>query len=226
MLADTASTIVGRRYRLVKELGHGGMGAVFQALDSLTGQEVALKMSTAIKEENGAWNATETVESPMGTSSDVTTIEKRTLIVRKRSAHQGPSALDFDFAGDKVTGKVNMGGQERPISADLGGPLFGDGAGQFLVIGCLPLADGYTTTYRNFDLQKAKAKLMQLKVAGTEKVTTPAGEFDAFKVEISSADGGNDKMTLWIAKETRVPVKISAVIAAMGGATMNSELMP
>ncbi len=43
MLADTASTIVGRRYRVVKELGHGGMGAVFQALDSLTGQEVALK---------------------------------------------------------------------------------------------------------------------------------------------------------------------------------------
>src|SRR5207249_2506937 len=43
MLADTASTVVGRRYRLVKELGHGGMGAVFQAVDTLTGQEVALK---------------------------------------------------------------------------------------------------------------------------------------------------------------------------------------
>jgi len=43
-------------------------------------------------------------------------------------------------------------------------------------------------------------------------------------VEITSADGGNDKVTVWIAKDTRVPVKIAAVLAAMGGATMTSEL--
>jgi hypothetical protein len=196
----------------------------YQAKIALGPQEMALKTSTEIKEENGAWVATESMQTPMGTATDVTTMEKGTLIAKKRSAKQGPAALDFEFAGSKVTGKVNMGGGEKAIDADLGGPLFADGAGNFFAVGCLPLADGYTTTYRNFDLQKSKPKLMALKVAGSEKVKTPAGEFDSYKVEISSADGGNDRTTVWIAKDTRVPVKIAATLATMGGATMTAEL--
>ncbi len=64
---------------------------------------------------------------------------------------------------------------------------------------------------------------MQLKVSGTEEVSLAAGKVDTFKVDITSADGGNDQMTLWIAKDGR-QVKMSAVMAAMGGATMTSEL--
>ena len=103
---------------------------------------------------------------------------------------------------------MEVSGENKPISVDLDGPLFADGAGANFVIGCLPLADGYATAFRNFDMQKQKVKLMQLQVAGSESVTVPAGTFDAFKVELSSADGGPDKSTLWIAKETRTPVKI------------------
>ena len=66
---------------------------------------------------------------------------------------------------------------------------------------------------------------MQLKVTGSEKVTVPAGTFDAFKVELTSADGGNDKETLWIAKDKRVAVKMTQVMAAMGGAVMTAELV-
>ena len=85
---------------------------------------------------------------------------------------------------------MEMDGEIRPISVDLDGPLFADGAGANFVIGCLPLAEGYTTAFRNFDVQKQKVKLMQLQVAGSESVTVPAGTFDTFKVELSSADGG------------------------------------
>lgn len=81
-------------------------------------------------------------------------------------------------------------------------------------------------TFRNFDLQKQKSKLMQLKVTGSETVTVPAGKFETFKVEITSADGGNDQSTVWIAKDSRQAVKASAVLAAMGGATMTAELIP
>jgi hypothetical protein len=67
---------------------------------------------------------------------------------------------------------------------------------------------------------------MQLKVVGTETVTVPAGKFETFKVDITSADGDNDQTTVWISKDSRQAVKVSSVMASMGGATMTAELMP
>ena len=93
------------------------------------------------------------------------------------------------------------------------------------VIACLPLAEGYTTTFRNFDVQTQKVQLLQLTVAGKEQIKVPAGTFDTLRVEISSADGGSDKKTLWIAEETHKVVKVTAVLASMGGAVMTEELV-
>jgi len=46
MLSPTRHTLLGKRYILQYELGHGGMGIVHRALDRLTGQQVALKRVT------------------------------------------------------------------------------------------------------------------------------------------------------------------------------------
>jgi len=118
--------------------------------------------------------------------------------------------------------KISSG--ERPIDADLGGPLFADAAGSAHALAALPLAEGYSTTFRNFDLMRQKPKLLQLQVTGSESVTVLAGTFESYKIEITSADEGLDKMTVWVAKDSHKPVKISAVIAQMGGAIMTSEL--
>jgi dipeptidyl aminopeptidase/acylaminoacyl peptidase len=198
----------------------------YKAKLSMGGQEMAMDMSTTIKEENGKWIATGTMQSAMGDASDVSTIEKGTLVVSKRTIKQGPATIDLSFAGNKATGNMNMNGQDKPISADLGGPIFADAAASEMTIAALPLADGYTTTFRNFDVRKQKEKLLQLKVVGAESVTVPAGTFDTYKVELSSADGGGDKQTLWIAKDSRKPVKMTAVLAEMGGATITQEMVP
>ena len=59
-----------------------------------------------------------------------------------------------------------MGGQEKPVAADLGGTLFADGAGAYPSIAALPLKEGYTTTFRNFDVLKQKVTVKQAKVSG------------------------------------------------------------
>ena len=107
--------------------------------------------------------------------------------------------------------------------AELGGDLFADGAGSYNVISTLPLAEGYMTAFRNFDMQSNKVKMMQLKVEGSEKVTVPAGEFDAFKIKITSEDG--DNQTVWIDKASRKVVKNTAVLQQLGGAVLTSELV-
>jgi uncharacterized protein YjdB len=63
-------------------------------------------------------------------------------------------------------------------------------------------------------------------VPAEESVTVAAGTFDTFRVEIVAADGGGDKKTLWVAKDSRKVVKASAVVAAMGGAVLTQELLP
>ncbi len=190
------------------------------------GQKISMKIDSTIKDDGNAWTATEVMDTPQGSATDTATLEKTTLISKTRNVKQGPVTIDLDFAGNTARGKMNTNGQEKPISVELGGPLFADAAGSNQSIACLPLAEGYTTSFRNFDVQAQKVKLMQLNVAGTEKVTVPAGTFDAYKVEISSADGGADKQTLWVAKDSHKVVKSSAVLASMGGAVMTEELMP
>ena len=198
----------------------------YDAKLAMGAQQIPLKISTAIAEADGRWTAVDTMQTPMGEMQDTATLAKGALTLVKRVVKQGPVAIYVEFSKGKVTGRMEMNGENKPISVDLGGPVFADGAGGYQAIGCLPLAGGYRTAFRNFDLQKQKVKLMQLEVAGSGIVTVPAGTFDAFQVDVSSADGGPDKSTVWISKETRVAVKISALMAEMGGATLTAELLP
>ena len=89
----------------------------------------------------------------------------------------------------------------------------------------MPLADGYATTFRNFDVKKQKLETEAAEgSSASESVTVPAGTFDAYKVEITSADNEADKQTIWIAKDSRKVVKISADLVNLGGAMLTSEL--
>jgi len=198
----------------------------YKAEIAMGAQKIPLKVSTTIKDENGGWTVVDSTETPMGPMTETAVLDKDTLALRKRSVKQGPVAINVDYTDKKATGTMSMNGKDQAISADLDGALFADSAGAHQSIAALPLADGYSTAFRNFDLQKQKLKLMQLKVEGTDNVTVPAGTFDAYRVEITSGDGGADKTTVWIAKESRKPVKVSEVLPQMGGATLTAELLP
>jgi dipeptidyl aminopeptidase/acylaminoacyl peptidase len=190
------------------------------------GQTMPMDLTRTVKDSSGVWVVSETAAMPMGVMSDEATIDKGTLLLRKRVIHQGPAVIEVSFADNKATGTMSMNGQNRPIAADLGGALFADGPGASDVIAALPLAEGYTTTFRNFDIMGQKVHARQLKVVGSEKVTVPAGTFDAWKVEITPADGGSgETTTLWVDKTSRRPVKSVTVLPQMNGAVATAELV-
>jgi dipeptidyl aminopeptidase/acylaminoacyl peptidase len=196
----------------------------YKASIALGAQSIPLAVKTEIKEDGGSWLVTETADTPQGQIVDVSTVEKGTLVLKHRSIKQGPLAVELDFKGNMVTGTMSVNGQPKPVAVDAGGTIFADGAGAFDVVARLPLAANYNTTFRNFDVQRQKAEVKQLKVVGTESVTVPAGTFDAYKVELVAADNEADKQTLWIAKDSHKVVKITATLPDLGGAVLTSEL--
>ncbi|MDQ3042625.1 MAG: S9 family peptidase, partial [Acidobacteriota bacterium] len=195
----------------------------YQASINISGQTIPLAVAYEVKEENGAWTITEDVTTPQGVIKEMSVIEKGTLLPKKRSIDQmGQMKVELEYKDGKAVGSMTMGGQTKPISADLGGTLFADGTGSHSIIATLPLAENYATSFRNYDAQSNKIKMMMLKVVGMEKVKVPAGEFDAYKITLTSDDG--DNQVVWIDKASRKVVKVTAVLANFGGAVLTSEL--
>jgi dienelactone hydrolase len=204
----------------LRDLRAGSANYVVKA--DLAGQKLELSQVSEVKEEGGAWVVTETTKTPAGDAVDREVLEKGTLVVRKRSVTQGPINIEFDVKDGKAVGEMKMGAQGRPISADIGGDVFADGPSASLAVGALPLTEGYTTTFRNFDVQTQQTRAVQLAVVGTERVTVPAGAFDTFKVEMTSA--GGQKATAWISKDTHVAVKAIVTAPQLNGAALTIEL--
>jgi hypothetical protein len=188
------------------------------------GQSIPVSVTKQINQEDGAWVVTEEAQFAGQTVADKTVIEKGSLLLKKRMIKQGPVEINLDINGNAITGTMAMGGQPKPINVDAGGALFADGAGAHDVIAALPLAEGYTATFRNFDASKQKVSLHQVKVVGTESVTVAAGTFDSYKVELTSAEGQPGKTTLWVAKDSRKVVKIIAILPQANGAVLTIEL--
>jgi hypothetical protein len=195
----------------------------FTAKLEMSGQEMSLKLSTTIKDDGSAWTATDVMETPQGNGTDTATIDKSSLTLVKRTLQQGPVTITLDYAGNKATGTATVNGQDHAIAVDLGGPLFADAAGAEQVIACLPLAPGYAVKVRNFDVQTQTVKMRQITVTTVEKVTVAAGTFDAFRVDETSTEGDPDKKTIWVATDSRKVVKMSVLLASLGGAVMTVE---
>jgi len=194
----------------------------YAAKISMGGQTMDLATRLSVVDAGATWTVTEGASTPMGEAIDTATIEKGTLRLLKRSITQGQVSIVFEVKDGKAVGQMSMGGKSQPIDVALSGPLFADGAGANEVIGRLPLADGYTASFFNFDVQSQKVMVRQLRVAGAESVTVPAGTFDCFKVDVSAEDGG--KTTLWIARDPRRVVKAVSSSPRMQGATITAEL--
>ena len=190
----------------------------------VVGQSATMDLTRTTKLQNGSWVVTETSTTPQFSGSDETTIEKRTLIIRRRVFHDKFTVGELQFHGHNATGEITVDGLKQTINVDLGGVVFADGAGGQDVLAALPLAKGYTAEFRNFGLQQQNVKMLQLRVMGTDTVSVPAGTFNTWKVLIVSLDGGDESSALWVEKRTHRVVKYAMSFPGFHDAVATAEL--
>lgn len=185
-------------------------------------QVIPVTIQTEIRERNDQWVVSEVMETPQGNIIETTTLDKKNLNVLTRSMKQGAYEFDLSFKEQKATGTQKINDNYSTINGVTEGEIFADGAGMQAVIASLPLTEGYTKLFRNFDEDGQKSILKKLSVVGSESITIGLGEFKTFRVSITGEAG--EEMVLWVDKESRKVVKYTKILAKMGGAKLTGEL--
>jgi hypothetical protein len=162
----------------------------------------------------------------MGAAADTFDVDLNTLVPVYRGIKQGGTRVSVNFSNDAINGKITMPGGEMPVSSELEAPVYGTDTALDMVMGALPLAPGYRTTLRTFDIVSQSTKIMVLEVMGIEEVTVPAGTFETFKVELRNMDGEPGGGTVYISTnpDHHKVRSIMTLPPMMGGGTITSEL--
>jgi hypothetical protein len=127
-----------------------------------------------------------------------------------------------------VTGALKAGPQEIAIDQALEAPVFGSDSALNLVITALPLAEGYGTTLRTFEVgMQQRTRLWSVSVAGSESVEVPAGAFETWRVAIQPLDDEGGEQSLWVTREEpRLVVRSEGKLPPqMGGGAVTTELL-
>ncbi len=185
------------------------------------------KIEAVEVEGRNCWRVTDTITMPMGTMTDAYDIDRTTLAPIQRKA-EGMGTIDLRFDKKTITGEMGQMGQTLPVDMALDAPTFGDGQALEMVIAGLPLAKGYKTTLRQFDVMAQKVRPFQLEVTGSESATVTAGPYETFVLQLAPLDGdesGRGTMHV-MQKAPHYTVKAEFKMpATMGGGAMKMELV-
>jgi len=165
----------------------------------------------------------ETSQSPQGTVESKYYLDSNTLLPLKQTVDQTGLSIALNYEPDKITGTMELRGQERDISVDLDVSIL---SSLETVVGTMNLKPDFTATLRTFNLLQQKVVPHSLKVIGKETVSVPAGSFETYKVEVTSLDGSSGEQTIYVnINKPYNMVKMEAELPAMmGGGTMTMEL--
>jgi hypothetical protein len=170
------------------------------------------------------WRVVDVTTGGMGAGTDTVDIDAATGATLHRQALQGPGVLLLDYTGDGVTGSMTMQGTAKPVDVKFSGEIVSDNAGIDVALCTLPLAEGYRATLNMFDSSIWKVRQMTVDVTGKEKITVPAGSFEAFVVDVKPADGGSGSLKYWITMgDLRIVRNDSEIPESMGGGIVTTE---
>lgn len=161
----------------------------------------------------GGWKWTETTEIAMAALQQTTTLTFSNALemqeVHQAGTQGGQAAkIDISYAGGRAKGSATTPSQTGPktiaVDAEMPKGAVDDNAIQALM-GAMKWAAGAKFPVAAFSGGKGTLTQLTLTVAGEEKVTVAAGEFDTWKVEMS---GGEAPITMWLTKSNARVVKI------------------
>lgn len=174
------------------------------------GQKIPMDMSRSIKNEGNTWIITDVSKTPMGDSEDIMYLKDMKQV--KRIIKQAGQTFEFDISDDKISATMMGKTTETAIT----GAFLMDGAGYDLMISRFPLAEGYKTSFYNFDFMTQKLKTMKLEVLGKED--------NLWKVKVYNNNNDKETATLWIDSNRKLATKMEMIIPAMGNAKLTSVL--
>ena len=189
---------------------------------SFGGQNMSMESKRIVKESEGSWVVNDELTGPMGVMKESSRLKRQTLKPISRDVNQGPAEIKLAYGAEGVSGSMNAMGKETPISFNSDKSLAPDGSCIDLYLAAFDWADGQVRYFENFDLETQTVNTKEAKVLRREKVTVPAGEFDAVVVEVKNAADGSSNVIYWISGE--YCVKSEANLPQMAGAKMISVL--
>ena len=139
----------------------------------------------------------ERTRDPRGGSADVDSfvVERASLAPRLLRSATPDGSLTLRVDGRRVWGDEVDGPRRQAVARTLEEPAFYANS-MDLLLGALPLADGYQALLPVFDLEAAPVERAAVRVAGAEQVRTlDGGACDAWRVEVRR---GGDDAVYWI----------------------------
>jgi hypothetical protein len=126
---------------------------------------------------------------------DTFAVAAATLAPVSQRTHED-RVVALDFQGAAIRGTIAEGGMTGPVEITLPMPVWYDNA-MDLLLGALPLAEGYTASLPTYDDVAAAVVWRDIRVVGTEKVPGDGEMVDAWRVETTRKGGVS---TYWMEK--------------------------
>ncbi|MYA15767.1 MAG: S9 family peptidase [Gammaproteobacteria bacterium] len=187
--------------------------------------DTSVERSRTTYNDEEVWRVATKVEFPMGQATDVAYLQVDSLRPVHRTIEQGPRTMALDFADDAITGAVTMpGGNTMDIDIPIEGTILGH---LETALAVMPLEPGFKTGVLVFDPNMQQVQKLNIAVVAGESVETAAGTFEAYQLDVASADGSGISGKSWVTQANpHLAVKSEAILPPMaGGGTMVTELI-
>lgn len=142
-------------------------------------------------------------ETGMGQTRDRLSLDAVSLLPQAREVRQHDGLMQVHYRQDQVSGQIRSGQDRVGIDVNLDQPAYAGEAGLEATLAALPLSEGYKVRLRAVEVDiESLVRHFEIEVEAAERVTVPAGEFEAWPVRLRALDGLGGDQWLWYTRYT------------------------